>query len=113
MAQTRNTIIAVFCYIKTQYDRNREATAKYRDTVTTSLIMVAKGPDAKAGSKLNLLNRNGKTVEMRTAARILKNIESPTIRPNVGLCQPITATAEISNPQTDARETATIDSLKK
>lgn len=47
---------------KTKNVSRIEATVKYIVIVATSLIIVAKGPDAIAGSKLAFLNRKGETV---------------------------------------------------
>ena len=72
-------------------------------TVTTSLIMVANGPEAIAGSKLIFVKIKGNPVEIRTADIILRNIEIPTIKPKIGSCQPTRATAESKLPHTKAK----------
>ena len=78
-----------------------------------SLIIVAKGPDAIAGSNPSFLNKKGKKVEIKTAAITLKNIERPTMSPSIEFCQPIKAMTEIRNPQPNAKKMATINSLRK
>ena len=78
-----------------------------------SLIIVAKGPDAIAGSMFNFMKMNGKPVEIRTAATMLRNIDNPTIEPKTGSCQPIRAATESSPPQTNAKAHATLNSLRK
>ena len=78
-----------------------------------SLIIVAKGPDAIAGSRPSFLNKKGKKVEIKTAAIMLKNIERPTMSPSIEFCQPIKAIAEVRSPQPHARKMATINSLRK
>jgi len=100
-------------YSKPKCVKNREATVKYKVTVATSLIMVAKGPDAIAGSKLSFVNKKGRDVEMKTATSMLKNIEKPTISLNSEFCQPIIATKAINGPHAKARENATNNSLMK
>ena len=89
------------------------AIVKYMVTVTTSLIMVANGPEAIAGSKLIFLKTNGNPVEIRTADIILRNIEIPTIKPKIGSCQPTRATAESKPPHTNAKTAAIASSLKR
>ena len=108
-----NVGISIDVYINPRKASKIEAMLKYIVTVATSLIIVAKGPDAIAGSKLVFLNKNGKPVDMKTAEIMLRNMESPTIIPNVGLFQPTRAIAESSNPHTIARASATINSLIK
>jgi hypothetical protein len=87
--------------------------AKYIVIVATLLIIVAKGPDATAGSKFTFLKIKGKPVEMKTATIILRNIDTPTINPSIGSCHPKRATVESSPPQTKARTMATANSLRK
>lgn len=81
--------------------------------VNMSLIRVAKGPDAKAGSKSSFLNKKGREVEIRMAANRLKNMDKPTMRLNREFFQPTRTTAEIVNAQNDAMENATLSSLTK
>lgn len=81
--------------------------------VTTSLIMVANGPEAIAGSKLIFLKIKGNPVEIRTAEITLRNIEIPTITPKIGSCQPNKATAESKPPHTNAKATAITSSFKR
>jgi len=78
-----------------------------------SLIRVAKGPDAKAGSKSSFLNKKGREVEIRIAANRLKNMDKPTMRLNRELFQPMRTTVEIDNAQVDEMESATLISLTK
>lgn len=109
----RNLSIYLLNHTRPKNASRSEAIAKYIVTVATSLIIVAKGPDAIAGSKLAFLNRNGKPVEIKTAEIMLKNMDSPTISPSVGFCQPTKAIVESSNPQGSARKSATVNSLIK
>ncbi len=51
---------------------------KYMVIVATSLIIVAKSPEAIAGSELIFLKKNGKPVDMKTAEVMLRNMDSPT-----------------------------------
>src|SRR3972149_6902671 len=81
--------------------------------VVTSLIIVAKGPDAIAGSTFTFLKMKGKPVEIRTAAIMLRNIDNPTIKPKIGSCQPIRAATESIPPQISAKAHATPNSLNK
>lgn len=78
-----------------------------------SLIIVAKGPDATAGSKFTFLKRKGKPVEIKTAEIMLKNMDNPTTSPNVEFRHPTKAIAESSNAHVDPRERATANSLAK
>ena len=81
--------------------------------MVTSLIIVAKGPDAIAGSTCNLRKMKGKPVEIRTAATMFRNIDNPTIKPKMGSCQPIRAATERIPPQIKAKAHATPNSQRK
>ena len=81
------------CYIRPKLRSIIVAIVKYMVTVTTSLIMVANGPEAIAGSKFIFLKIKGNPVEIRTADMMLRNMEIPTINPKIGSCQPTSATA--------------------
>lgn len=81
--------------------------------VATSLIIVANGPDAMAGSKFTFLNRKGKPVEIKTAEIMLKNMDNPIMSPSTEFCQPTRAIVESSNPHASARASATVNSLTK
>ncbi len=110
---SRNLSIYLLNHIRPKNASRIEAMVKYIVTVATSLIIVAKGPDAIAGSKLAFLNRKGKPVEIKTAEIMLRNMDSPTISPSVEFCQPTKAIVESSNPHANARESATANSLTK
>lgn len=110
---SRNLNIYLLNHTRPKNASRIEATVKYIITVAKSLIIVAKGPDAIAGSRFILLNMNGNTVEMKTAEIILRNTDKPTVIPSIESCQPIMAKIESNNPQVEAREKDTTTSLRK
>ena len=81
--------------------------------LTISLIMVARGPEPRAGSFLNFCKIRGIDIATITERKIPKNIDNPKITPKEGSCHQKKATIAKITAKIRARKLPILISLKK